>query len=76
MPRPWTLPSGMTMETMDEYVREHTNAARRASYANHPERVLRQRLTCAANLLHRYGLLNDDERHDIDNAIKAVIAHG
>lgn len=72
----WTLPSGMTLENLDEYAREHHNAARRASYANHPERVLRQRLTCAANLLHRYGLLNDEEKLDIDEAIDGVIAHG
>lgn len=76
MPKEWTLPSGMTLETLDAYAREHQNAARRACYARHPERVMKQRLVCAANLLHRQGVINDEERLVIGNTIEAVLANG
>lgn len=63
----WNLPEGVTLEMLDEYARDHENAARRASYARHPERVMRQRLTSAANLLTRHGLIDDQTRAAILN---------
>lgn len=58
----WIKPDGtrMTTEQLDEYVREHVNAVRRASNARHPERVMRQRLRSAAALLYRHGLIDGD----------------
>ena len=68
----WNLPEGVTPELMDEYARERENAARRASYALHPERVLRQRLTSAANLLTRHGLIDDQTRAAILERVGGV----
>lgn len=62
MPKNWTPPSGFTSEEFDAYAKAHYNAARRASYARHPDRVIRQRLVSAANLLTRHGLL-DEQTH-------------
>lgn len=59
---PDNLPDGITVEMLDEYATDKINAARRASYARHPERVLRQRLTSATNLLYKHGLIDDDTR--------------
>lgn len=72
MPKEWTLPSGMTLETLDAYAREHQNAARRACYARHPERVMKQRLVCAANLLTRHGLIDDQTRATILQRVGGV----
>lgn len=47
-------------EMLDEYARAYVNATRRASYARHPERVMRQRLKSAAYLLARHGLIEAD----------------
>ena len=33
---------------------------------------MRQRLTCAANLLNRYGLIDEDHRASLLERIKAV----
>ena len=53
---PWdNLPEGLTLEMLDEYARVKENARRRADYAKHPDRVLRNRLTTATNLLNRHG---------------------
>lgn len=56
-----SLPDAM----IDQYVREYINASRRASYARHPDRVMRQRLKSAANLLARHGLIDPDARDAI-----------
>ena len=66
------LPEGVTDEMLEEYARERENAARRASYALHPERVLRQRLTSAANLLTRHGLIDDQTRAAILERVGGV----
>ena len=63
-----TLPNGLTMDQLDEYARQRYNSARRACYARHPERVMRQRIVSAANLLQREGLI-DDANH------AAILAH-
>lgn len=76
MPYSLMLPEGFSPEQFDEYAREHYNAARRACYARHPERVMRQRLTSAANLLHRYGLIDDQQRQTITDTIKVVADNG
>lgn len=65
MPKNWTPPNGYTSEEFDEYARAYHNAARRASYARHPDRVMRQRLVSAANLLTRHGLLDEKTRCSI-----------
>lgn len=74
------LPEGITEELLDKYARDYQNAARRKSYARHPERVMRQRLTSAANLLARHGLI-DDQAHAsilsaIDDSLVASIVKG
>ena len=61
-------------DVLSDYVREYVNSTRRESYARHPERVMRQRLTSAANLLNRHGLIDDRQRASILDAIKAVNA--
>lgn len=61
-------------DVLPDYVREQINAIRRKSYARHPERVMRQRLTSAANLLNRHGFIDDRQRASILDAIKAVNA--
>lgn len=62
------LPEGLTLEQLDQYARERENARRRADYRRHPERATRNRLTSAANLLYRHGL--------IDKAVHAaILAH-
>lgn len=65
----WNLPEGVTLAMLDEYARERENAARRASYARHPERVMRQRQTSAVNLLYRCGLIDEQTRADILDGI-------
>lgn len=69
----YTLPEGVTLEMLDEYARERENAARRACYARHPERVMRQRLTSAANLLTRHGLIDNQTRADILERVGGVV---
>lgn len=59
-------------DVLSDYVRKYVNATRRESYARHPERVMRQRLTSAANLLTRHGLIDDHQRA----AILAKVAGG
>jgi len=76
MSQSWNLPEGVTLEMLDEYARERENAARRESYARHPDRVMRQRLTSAANLLARYGLLDTDARAAIHAAIPSRAGGG
>ena len=76
MPNDLMFPNGFTSEEFDAYAREHYNAARRACYARHPERVMRQRLTSAVNLLNRYGLIDDQQRQTITDAIKVVAENG
>ena len=61
-------------DVLSDYVREYVNATRRESYARHPERVMRQRLTSAANLLNRYGLIDDRQRASILAAVKGANA--
>lgn len=65
---------GLTLEQLDEYARQRTNRARRECYARHPERVMRQRLTSATNLLNRHGLIDDLQRDSILAAVKGVNA--
>lgn len=50
-----SLPEGVTVEMLDAYARERQNRARRESYARHPERVERQRLTSYTNFLTKHG---------------------
>lgn len=79
MPNKLFFPHDLTSEDFDAYdayAREHYNATRRASYARHPERVMRQRLTSAANLLNRYGLIDDHQKQTITDAIKVVATNG
>lgn len=61
-------------DMMPDYVRKEINSIRRASYARHPERVMRQRLTCAANLLNRHGLIDDSQRASILETVKGANA--
>ena len=61
-------------DVLSDYVREYVNSTRRESYARHPERVMRQRLTSAANLLYRHGLLDDQQRNSIIAAVKGATA--
>ena len=72
MIRPWELPSGMTLEAWDQYIHEREKERRRECYARHPDRAIRQRLTCAANLLNRHGFIDDQRRDAILAAVKAV----
>ena len=65
-----TAPPDIPIEVLDQYARARENAARRASYARHPERVMRQRITSAANLLLRYGLIERDQHSAILEAVK------
>lgn len=64
-------------DVLSDYVREYVNATRRESYARHPERVMKQRLTSAANLLYRFDLVNDTQWQSILDAIpeKVVAAN-
>ena len=55
----------LSPEELDAFIRKYQNAARRASYARHPERVMRQRLTSAVNLLTKHGLIDDQIRGSI-----------
>lgn len=61
-------------DVLSNYVREYVNSTRRESYARHPERVMRQRLTSAANLLNRHGLIDDRQRASILEAVKEASA--
>lgn len=71
----WNLPDGVTLEMLDEYARAQLNASRRASYARHPERVMKQRLTSAANLLCRYGLIDEETRATVLERVGGAV-HG
>lgn len=85
----YDLPEGLTEEKLSEWAteeklrgwaKEYQNAARRKSYARHPERVMRQRLKSAVNLLARHGLI-DDQAHAsilsaIDDSLVASIVKG
>ena len=51
------LPDGVTLEMLDAYAREKENARRRADYAAHPERVLRNRVQSSINFLRRSGYI-------------------
>lgn len=55
MGKTWELPEGLTLDQLDEYARQRENARRRADYAKHPERVLRQRLSTYSNFLRKNG---------------------
>lgn len=62
------LPEGLTLEQLkqlDQYARERENARRREDYRRHPERAKRNRLTSAANLLYRHGLIDERMHSDI-----------
>ena len=61
-------PVEIPLDVLDQYARDRANAARRASYARHPERVMRQRITSAANLLFRLNLIGSDQH-------AAILAH-
>ena len=51
------IPDGLTLEDLDAYARERTNAKRRAKYAADPERVKRQRVQAYTNFLQRNGYM-------------------
>ena len=82
----WNLPDGLTLDQLDEYARQRENARRRADYAKHPERVLRQRLSTYSNFLRRNGRIvmarppappwNDLQKKAILHAIEAAMAEG
>lgn len=60
MPRKATtfnLPEGVTLEMLDEYARQRTNARRRAEYARDPDRVTKYRLATYTNFMQRNGML-------------------
>ena len=61
-----------TLDQADQYIRDHINAMRRECYARHPERVLRNRLTRAVNLLTRQGLIDDQTRADLIQRVGGV----
>jgi hypothetical protein len=69
---PYSLPDGITLEALDEYARAMGNRQRRESYARHPERVMRQRLVSAANLLTRHGLIDEPTRAEILERVREV----
>lgn len=54
------LPEGVSLEMLDQLTAERYNRQRRECYARHPERVMRQRIVSAANLLQRSGYLDND----------------
>lgn len=54
-----------TRDQLDEYARERLNETRRLYYARHPEQMLRNRLTSAANLLTKHGFIDPADRDDI-----------
>lgn len=56
-------------DVLHDYVKQYVNATRRESYRRNPERVMRQRLTSAANLLYRFNLVNDAQWQTILDAI-------
>lgn len=56
------LPDNLTLEQLDEYARARMNETRRQYYARNPDKVIRNRLTSAANLLYRHGLIDDQTR--------------
>ena len=49
------LPAGVTLEMLDTYARQRENARRRADYARHPERILRNRGQQYVNFLTKHG---------------------
>lgn len=82
----FTLPDGLTLEELDEYARQRENARRRADYAKHPERVLRQRLSTYSNFLRRNGRIvmdrppappwTDLQKRAILKALETAMAEG
>jgi len=50
----------VTDALMEEYARARMNESRRQYYARNPEKIIRNRLTSAANLLHKHGLIDDN----------------
>lgn len=50
----------VTDALMEEYARARMNDSRRQYYARNPEKIIRNRLTSAANLLHKHGLIDDN----------------
>lgn len=63
-------PPGIPLEVLDQYARDRENAARRASYARHPERAMRHRIISAANLLFRNGYISSETHGAILEAVK------
>lgn len=54
------LPEGFTREMVEkyaDYLRKKNNEYRRKDYAAHPDRVLKQRIRSARNLLQREGFV-------------------
>lgn len=45
------------LDELDAYARKRENARRRADYAKHPERAVRQRMSSYTNFLRRNGKL-------------------
>ena len=82
----WNLPEGLTLDQLDEYARQRENARRRADYAAHPERALRQRLSSYSNFLRKNGRIviarppappwNDLQQKAILQALEAAMAEG
>ena len=52
------LPEGLTIEALDAYAAARRNQIRRANYATHPEKIMRQRLRAAVTLLEREGCID------------------
>ena len=52
------LPEGLTLEALDAYVAARRNQIRRANYATHPKKIMRQRLRAAVALLEREGCID------------------
>lgn len=61
----YQLPAGMTAQQLDEYARARMNETRRQYYARNPEKIIRNRLTSAANLLAKHGLIDAQTRDAI-----------
>lgn len=66
----------MSAAEISEYVRRYINRQRRASYADHPERVMRQRIRSAANLLIRQGMIDEDTHTTIMERMNGGVKNG
>lgn len=66
----------LTTAEFREYVRQYTNRKRRASYADNPERVMRQRIRSAANLLIRQGMIDEDTHTTIMERMNGGVKNG